>query len=108
MRVRSKRLTVLLATTGLIAGGLLAVAATAEAWTGTQPGHLSWNPSSGDGSVQPTWTSDTPCPAPFNDGAQTVIFDQAGNLIDQIGPTNPNVKTAPFSQQIGFTMGFIQ
>lgn len=105
---RLKRGAVLVGLVGVTAGLALLAAAPAQAWTGSQPGHLSFNPTSGGASALPTWTADTPCPAPFNDGAQVVIFDEAGTFIDQIGPTNPDVKVAPFSTQINVNMGLIQ
>lgn len=107
MRVSTTRRGVaLLALAGAAVATALVTAAPASAVThvGKQPGQMSFTPASGGPNDQPTWTSATVCPAPFNDGGQASVIAQDGSIATLVGITNPNVKTAPFSGQVDIPM----
>jgi Big-like domain-containing protein len=107
MRVSTTRRGVaLLALAGAAVATALVMAAPASAVThvGKQPGQLSFSTQSGGPNDQPTWTSATVCPAPFNDGGQASIIAQDGSIATLVGNVNPNVKTAPFSGNVDLPM----
>src|SRR5215475_586412 len=110
MRVRgsmTRRGVALLALTGAVVATAVVTAAPASAVThvGKQPGQMSFSQQAGAGTVQPTWTSATVCPAPFNDGATASVFNPDSTLAFTTGVTAANVKVAPFASTIDFPMG---
>ena len=93
-RPRLKRTGVLL---GLVATSVVAallVPATAQAAVGKDPGHLSFNPTTGPVASSPTWATDTACASAFNSSAKLEVA--TANGLKAASGTITTV-TAPFS-----------
>lgn len=107
--VKARRLAVTLglavATVGL---GLLAVAPAASAAVGTELGHVSLSPASGDLNQIPTYTADTNCNAPFNASAFLAAYDLNGNLVTGLTQNTQGAPVAPFGSPFQLSwQGFI-
>lgn len=85
-----RRKVVLVGMAGAAVGAMALGATPAQAATptpiGSQVGHLTLTPSSGDMNAKPTWTTDVGCPTGF----QTTAIAQV--VIDPVGPVTSNVS----------------
>jgi hypothetical protein len=86
----------MLGVVGATTGGLLFTAAAAQAVTGSGPGQLALNPTSGATTLTPTWSTTTACPSGFQTSAVLFALNTDGSIGSSISPTVA-APTAPFS-----------
>ena len=95
-RRRLKRTGVLLGIVATTVGAMLLLPASAQAAVGKDPGHLSFNPTSGPVAASPTWATDTACGSSFNNSAKLNVVQADGVTLKAASGTITSVTT-PFS-----------
>lgn len=92
--IHLKRSAVLAGLIGAATLGAALIAPTAAmAGVGSQPGHLTLNPTSGGPNDVPSFSTDSPCPTGFQAGANLTVVDDQG-LAEVISTSVPGANTA--------------